>query len=98
MFDAIGLGGALANMIYLILGLLFVGGAIFFLIKKNLAIFLVWASVILNVFLMLFLMGNYRYYPVGMYIVVDRIWPIINGVLIVLLIINFIKNKNVKTK
>jgi hypothetical protein len=96
--DDIGLGSTIANLIYLIILCLGVGGAWFFIKRKNIVGLIFWISFVLNLFSYLYFMGNYRFYSKGLYPIINNYWPWINLVLLIFLIIKFIKNKNAKTK
>jgi hypothetical protein len=96
MLDGIGLGSAIANVIYVII-LVFGILGIYFFIKMKLKIGLFfWISCILNLSFYLLLMGNYSFYPKLVYSFVNNYWPYINLALFILLIISIIKNKYVK--
>ncbi|PJA87247.1 MAG: hypothetical protein CO141_00470 [Candidatus Moranbacteria bacterium CG_4_9_14_3_um_filter_42_9] len=97
MLDDIGLGSAIANLIYLII---ITAGFIvaWFFFKKKLifeAIFSISAT--LNFFFYLYFMGNYRLYPKFFYPVVNKYWPWINVAFLALLIVNYIKKRNAET-
>lgn len=96
--DGIGLGSAIATLIYLILTAIGIAGLILFLIKKTFLGALIWISLACNIFSILFLMGKYAHYYKNTYFLINRIWPAINLLLIIFLIINSIKNKNAKAK
>ncbi|OGI29206.1 MAG: hypothetical protein A2288_00335 [Candidatus Moranbacteria bacterium RIFOXYA12_FULL_44_15] len=98
MLDSIGLGNAIANVVYLILLALGVGGAWILFKKKIIWGMFFWASTALNFFAFLYFMGNYRLYPKITYILINKYWPWLNLLLLILLIINFLKNKYAKTK
>lgn len=96
--DSIGLGNAMVNTFYLILwSICFLGVAIMIKKKIFLAIF-VWVSLVSNIFSHYFFMGNYRYYTYVSYDFINKIWPIINLLLILVLIISHIRNKRAKNK
>ncbi len=88
----------LSNTIYFCVLVLALGGIIFFIKKKMFIGVFFWASLILNLFFYLYFMGNYRFYPKIVYTAVNKYWPWINLALLVLLIINFLKNRNAKEK
>lgn len=94
----VGIGHAIASLIYLVLLLLFITGFVILLKKKNFIGAIVWMSVLFNIFFILFLMGNYRLYPYISYNLINIIWPSINGFLIVIMLVKYLRNKNAKTK
>ena len=98
MLDDIGLGSAIANVIYVLIFLIGFWGARFFINKKMIFGAIFWASLILNFFFYLYLMGNYRLYPKFIYPAVNRYWPMINVVLFIIAIILFVKKKYVNKK
>lgn len=98
MLDDIGLGNAIANIIYIMVFAAGIVGVWFFVNRKNKTGVIFWTSFTLNFFSYLYLMGNYIFYPKYLYPVVNKYWPLLNATLFILLIINFIKNKNAKTK
>ncbi len=97
MLDDIGLGNAIANTIYLIIILLGIGGAWFFIRRKNKVCSIFWISITLNFFAYLYFMGVYSFYPKYFYFTINQYWPWLNVAFFVLLIINFSK-KNDQTK
>lgn len=98
MLDDIGLGSAIANTIYVFLIAMAIIGLIFFFRKKTYLLATAWFLTTLNVFFYLFFMGTYTSYPDFVYMLITKIWPLINIVLVIVLIFNMIKNKNAKTK
>lgn len=98
MLDDIGLGSAIANAVYVFLIVVAIIGFVGFFRKKVYVRAVTWFSVFLNVFLYFFLMGRYIDYPHFLYTLINTVWPLLNIVLIIISLINLIKNKNVKTK
>ena len=96
MLDDIGIGSTIANLIYLLFILLALFGGIYYISKKRIlkAMFIV--STILNLVSIFYFMGFY-YQHRYLYTINYRIWPIINVILFLYLITNFIKNKHAKT-
>jgi len=94
MLDDIGLGKAIANTIYLIIGAVGILVAWILLKKKFILGVAFWISSILNFLAYLFFMGNYRLYPNFFYPIINKYWPWINLALLIFLIINYVKNKN----
>jgi hypothetical protein len=96
MIDDIGLGNAIASYIYLAI-LVFGAWGIYVLFKKKYYVGCVFLfSLSLNFFLFLFLMGKYWLYPKGIYNIVNKYWPLLNLILLVILIISIIKNRGFK--
>lgn len=78
MMDDIGLGQALANVVYLFLFFITIIGVLILLkLKKRLYAFW-WMSVMANVFAFLYLLGGYGDFAYMMQIVAMIAWPIIN--------------------
>lgn len=98
MLDDIGLGSAIANMIYIVILLITIGGAAVLFNKKLFVAMALWMSVLLNLLAFLFFMGRYRFYPKYLYPIVNRIWPILSAFLVIYLILTYIKKRNAKTK
>ena len=98
MLDDIGLGSAIANLIYLIIILVGILGLWFFLRKKMISGAIFWTSAVLNFFAYLYFMGNYVFYNKIVYVVVNKYWPWINIILLILLIIRYVKRRNAKAK
>jgi len=94
MMDDIGLGGALANILYLFLLFITVTVAGVLLAKKKNKWALWWVSVMLNLFTYLYFLGNSTL--IGWLLRVFSIvaWPIINVAWAICLIVNRRKNKN----
>lgn len=76
--DDIGLGRALASVLYLFILFITITGAglLIFLKKKKFAFW--WVSVMANVFAFLYLLGGYGDFIYMMQIVAMIAWPIIN--------------------
>lgn len=98
MVDDIGLGNVVANMIYLIISTVGIIGAWFFIKKKNKIGIIFWISLVLNFLSFLYFMGSYMFYPDYFNLIINNYWPWLNLGLFVLLIIDFIKNKNENEK
>lgn len=98
MLDDIGLGSAVANIIYLIIIAVGFAGAWFFIKKKNIVGIIFWISLVLNFLFFLYFMGSYMFYPGYFNLIINNYWPWLNLGLLVILIISYIKNKNAKTK
>ena len=98
MLDDIGLGSAIANAIYAFLVAVAIIGFIVFFRKKIYVAAVVWLSIILNILSYLFFMGIYINYPSFMYLIVNKIWPLLNIALVIILIFNLIKNKKCQDK
>lgn len=96
MLDDIGLGEAIANLIYLILIAIGMGGVWLFLKKKSIFGVLFWLSFILNILAYLYFMGSYGFYSKIIYLLINKYWPWINLALLILLILNFLKGKYAK--
>jgi hypothetical protein len=90
--DSIGLGNAMANLIYGIIFFAILSGIIFLRKKTKLGLAL-WVSFFLNVFSVLYFMGKYHDFKY-FYFIDHIVWPLINLIGLILLI-NFTK-KNVK--
>ncbi len=88
----------LSNTIYLGVFILAVGGVIFFVKKKTFVGVFFWISLMLNLFFYLYFMNNYRFYPKIVYTAINKYWPWINLALLILLILNFFRNRYAKTK
>jgi hypothetical protein len=93
MLDDIGLGNTLANLIYVVILIFGILGAWFFVKRKIIEGVIFWISSILNFLFYLYLMGNYSLYPKLFYPIVNKYWPWINLVLLILLIVNYLRNK-----
>jgi hypothetical protein len=93
--DSIGLGSAIANLIYAVLILASFVSGIYFIFRKKILLAIFIFSLISNFTSTLYFMGDYYKYKY-LYLFDHKIWPWINLALLILLIINFIKNKNVK--
>lgn len=91
MFNHI--GDAFAGAVYLIILLLLLAGITFFSIKKMFIIAIFWASLISNIFFSLFFLGSDGSM---LSIFTYNIWPYINVALLIILTINYIKQKNDK--
>lgn len=96
--DDIGLGNAIANLIYLIIIAFGISGLVVLLKKKFFRGAFFWSSSILNLFFYFYLMGNYRFYPKMLYPIVNKYWPILNFLWLIFLIRNYLSIKNAKTK
>lgn len=80
MIDSIGLGEAIANLIYfLILGIAVIGGGIFLLFRKKI-LALTWLSIFLNLFSILYFLGIRSPF---IFLLNFLIWPILSIILIV---------------
>jgi hypothetical protein len=97
MLDDIGLGSAIANIIYLILFVSIVVGAWVSIKRKAFLFSVFWISSILNLFFYLHFMGRYVFYPKFFYPIVNKYWPLINFGLFVLVIANYIIDKRRKS-
>ena len=82
--------------IYGLLLLVFIFGLTLLTKRKMILGIIFWVSVIFNGFLYIYLMGNYRFYPKGLYMLINKYWPILNLVLLIILIISIIKNRGLK--
>lgn len=98
MLDDIGLGSAIANAIYAFLVAVAIIGFIIFFRKKIYATAIIWSSIILNIFFYLFFMGIYINYPSFLYPLINKTWPLLNIILVIILIFKLIKNKDAQTK
>jgi len=96
MIDDIGLGSAIASSIYVAILIIGICLAVFFLKRKKYIGLVLSVSLFSNLFLFLFLMGKYGFYPGISYALVNKYWPIINIFLLVVFIISIIKNRGLK--
>ncbi len=98
MFDDIGLGKAIANVIYLAIIIIGAYGSWFLVARKKIFGAILWMSVILNILLYLYFMGRYSFHPRALYFIIVIIWPYINIALAILLALGFLKNKYFQKK
>lgn len=96
--DDIGLGNAIANLIYGVLAMIGIVGLGLLLRKRFFSGAVLWTSFVINLLLYLYLMGNYRFYPSILYPVINEYWPILNFLWAIYLIRNHLLIKNAKTK
>jgi hypothetical protein len=90
MIDSIGLGAAIANLIYLIILAIATVGGVFFLVIRKKFLSLIWLSILLNLLSFLYFMGIRN---ISIFSINYIIWPILNIILIVYYI-----NSNKKAK
>jgi len=86
MFDSIGLGKVIAQIIYLLIILIAVAGSLTFLLKNKRKVSLIWLSVFLNLLSFLYFLGKTNLILGVINIVV---WPLLN----IFLIYYYIKKK-----
>lgn len=95
MLDDVDVTGII-SLVYVVIFIVGIFGIRFFIKKKIITGAIFWASLILNILFYLYLMGNYRLYPKFIYLTINKYWPWINLILLVILIIGLIKNKYAK--
>lgn len=93
MIDSIGLGKSIANLIYFLVIIIGISGLWIFLKKKYILFSIFLTSLISNLFLYLFLMGEYQYYSHYIYVFINKYWPLINILIFLIIIIKYFKNK-----
>ncbi|HPN96274.1 MAG TPA: hypothetical protein PLK35_00760 [Candidatus Moranbacteria bacterium] len=93
MIDSIGLGKSIANIIYAVIFIVGLGGCWVFVKRKNIIGIIFCISFTLNLFLYLYLIGNYNLYLKIIYLIINKYWPILNIILFLILIINYLKIK-----
>lgn len=90
MLDAIGMGKAIANMIYMIIAILILGGSSVLMLKKKILSAILWTSVLLNIFVFLYFMGK----DIDIWrVFIEKLWPVVNIILLLILLINFLRRK-----
>ena len=94
--DDIGLGQALANMLYSFILFIAIAGAGAFLMLKKKLFASWWVSVMANIFAYLYLLGGYGDLAYALQIVAMIAWPIINVAWLADLIRTYFKNKKHK--
>lgn len=98
MSDDIGMGNAIASLIYLLLIAVGVSGVVVLLKRKLILGAFFWASSITNFFLYVYFMGNYRFYSSILYSSVNVYWPSLNFFWLIFLMRNHLTLKHAKTK
>lgn len=98
MLDDIGLGKAIADIVYLSLIIIGIYGILIFKKKKSIFGMIFWASFISNIIFYLYFMGKYSLYSKALYPTVVIYWPLTNFVLFILLLIFFFKSKCTRKK